>query len=100
MSTHTKTQFSSIVVLQVIKGFLPVDEYGNLVKKEPRAADISIEGMPDVTRESFCRIAFITKVSHTFGWLSVPANMRVDMMVSSEDWTSFSINSRGWKKFL
>lgn len=35
---------------QVIKGFLPVDEYGNLVKNVQRAPEISIEGMPETKR--------------------------------------------------
>lgn len=38
-------------VPQVVKGFLPVDEYGNLVKNAPRAPEVSIEGMPETTRE-------------------------------------------------
>ena len=36
---------------QVVKGFLPVDEYGNLVKDAMRAPEITLEGMPNVTRK-------------------------------------------------
>lgn len=34
-----------------MKGFLPVDDFGNVVKNVQRAPEISIEGMPDITRE-------------------------------------------------
>ena len=34
-----------------MKGFLPVDDFGNLVKNVQRAPEISIEGMPNVKRE-------------------------------------------------
>lgn len=47
--------------VQVVKGFVPVDRYGNPIqpvdkfgnaaKTLPRAPDISIEGMPDTKRE-------------------------------------------------
>lgn len=36
---------------QVVKGFVPVDEFGNLVKNVPRAPEIQIEGMPLTKRE-------------------------------------------------
>lgn len=35
-----------------MKGFVPVDEFGNLVKNVPRAPEIKIEGMPLTKRES------------------------------------------------
>lgn len=36
---------------QVVKGFVPVDEFGNPVKNVPRAPEIKIEGMPLTNRE-------------------------------------------------
>lgn len=35
-----------------MKGFLPVDDFGNAVKNVQRAPEISIEGMPNITRET------------------------------------------------
>lgn len=47
----------------MVKGFVPVDEFGNLVKNVPRAPEIKIEGMPLTKRESayrcWCLIVFM-----------------------------------------
>lgn len=40
------------MTLKVVKGFVPVDDFGNLVKNVPRAPEIKIEGMPLTKRES------------------------------------------------
>ena len=42
----------TITMNQVVKGFVPVDEFGNLVKNVPRAPEIKLEGMPLTKRES------------------------------------------------
>lgn len=51
---------------QVLKGFLPVDKYGNTVNDIVRAPAMSIEGMPDTMRESRVRL----EAGARRGWLS------------------------------
>ena len=46
------------MIKQVVKGFVPVDEFGNVVKKVPRAPEIKIEGMPLTKRESSVVVTF------------------------------------------
>ncbi|CAM9280554.1 unnamed protein product [Ascophyllum nodosum] len=48
---------------KAVKGFLPVDDFGNLVKNVQRAPEISIEGMPNVKLlpEHQCKLAKPTK---------------------------------------
>eukprot|EP00752_Nemacystus_decipiens_P004173 g3816.t1 len=43
---------------RVVRGFVPVDEFGNLVKNVPRAPEIKIEGMPltNLLPEHHCKL--------------------------------------------
>lgn len=37
--------------MQVVKGFVPVDSYGNPIRTVTRTPEISIEGMPNTKRK-------------------------------------------------
>ncbi|CAM9825307.1 unnamed protein product [Scytosiphon promiscuus] len=60
-----------------VKGFLPVDEFGNLVKNVPRAPEIRIEGMPltKLLPEHQCKLMKPTKAN---GYYQFPRSINLE----------------------